>query len=194
MDALYVPVIYGSVRTERQGIKAARYIVRALQERGIEGELIDPLEYPLPLLDKMYKEFAPGTAPEPMERLAQKILRADGFMIVSGEYNHGIPPALKNLLDHYLEEWLWRPSAIVCYSGGRFGGVRAAMQLRMTLPELGLITIPSLLPIPHVQNAFDDAGVPADPRTDQLAAPFFEEFRWFADAMRAQRAKGRPLA
>ena len=52
------------------------------------------------------------------------------FAIVSGEYNHGIPPGLKNLLDHFLEEYFFRPSAIVCYSAGQFGGVRAAMQLR----------------------------------------------------------------
>jgi len=60
---------------------------------------------------------------------------ADGFVGVSGEYNHGIPPALKNLLDHFLEEYFFRPSGIACYSAGAFGGVRAAMQLRMSLAE-----------------------------------------------------------
>ncbi|HTU82471.1 MAG TPA: NAD(P)H-dependent oxidoreductase, partial [Candidatus Acidoferrales bacterium] len=105
-----VPVIYGSVRRERQGIKAARWIVRELQSRGMEPVLVDPLEKPLPLLDRMYKEFPKGEAPPVMEELAGIFRAADGFAIVSGEYNNGIPPALKNLLDHFLEEYFWRPA------------------------------------------------------------------------------------
>ena len=106
----------------------------------------------------MYKEYPAGQAPEVLERLAGQIKAADAFIIVSGEYNHCIPPALSNLLDHFLEEYFWRPSAIVCYSAGPFGGVRAAMQLRAMLCELGTPSIPSLLPIPKVQDAFDDDG------------------------------------
>ena len=108
----------------------------------------------------MYKEYAPGQAPEVLERLAGRIKAADAFIIVSGEYNHSIPPALSNLLDHFLEEYFWRPSAIVCYSAGPFGGVRAAMQLRAMLCELGTPSIPSLLPVPRVQDAFDEDGRP----------------------------------
>ena len=93
-----------------------------------------------------------------LERLAGPIKAADAFIIVSGEYNHSIPPALSNLLDHFLEEYFWRPSAIVCYSAGPFGGVRAAMQLRAMLCELGTPSIPSLLPVPQVQDAFDEDG------------------------------------
>ena len=94
--------------------------------------------------------------------LAGLIKAADAFIIVSGEYNHSIPPALSNLLDHFLEEYFWRPSAIVCYSAGAFGGVRAAMQLRAMLCELGTPSIPSLLPVPNVQDAFDENGHPLD--------------------------------
>ena len=81
-------------------------------------------------------------------QLAGRIKAADAFIIVSGEYNHSIPPALSNLLDHFLEEYFWRPSAIVCYSGGSFGGVRAAVQLRAMLCELGTPSIPSLFRFP----------------------------------------------
>lgn len=192
MDDLYVPVIYGSVRRERVGIRAARFVTAQLLRRGVQAELIDPLEHPLPLLDLMYKEYERGSAPPVMEGLAKRFASADGFLIVSGEYNHGIPPALKNMLDHFLEEFFWRPAGIVCYSGGRFGGVRAAMQLRMTLAELGMITIPSLLPVPQVQNAFDEAGVPTEARTEAASASFFEEFLWYVHALRAQRDKGVP--
>ena len=122
---LQFAVLYGSVRETRQGIKAARFIDTQLRRRGHATTLVDPLEYRLPLLDKMYKEYPKGAAPEAMQRLADLYRAVDGFVIVSGEYNHGIPPALKNLLDHFLEEYFFRPSAIVCYSAGGFGGVRA---------------------------------------------------------------------
>ena len=163
-----------------------------LQRRGCEPVLIDPLEYRLPLLDRMYKEYERGTAPPQLEELAQLYRRADGFAIVSGEYNNSIPPALKNLLDHFLEEYFWRPSAIVCYSGGRFGGVRAAMQLRAALSEMGMPSIPSLLPIPTVQTAFSLEGVPADEKFVERNDDFFREFVWYMKALRAARKTGVP--
>ena len=169
-DALDLLVIYGSVRPHRQGIKAAKFLVEVCKGRGHQTTLIDPLEERLPLLEKMYKEYEKGQAPEILERLATRIRAADAFIIVSGEYNHSIPPALSNLLDHFLEEYFWRPSAIVCYSAGAFGGVRAAMQLRVMLCELGTPSIPSLLPVPRVQDAFDEEGHPRDESYNQRGA------------------------
>jgi NAD(P)H-dependent FMN reductase len=99
---------------------------------------------------------------------------------------------LKNLLDHFLEEYFFRPSAIVCYSAGQFGGVRAAMQLRMTLAELGMPSIPSLLPIARVQEAFSPAGEPTDPGFERRSERFFREFEWYAQALRQARAEGVP--
>src|SRR3954463_5484421 len=163
MGPLELLVIYGSVRHHRQGIRAARFILGECAARGHRANLVDPLEEQLPLLDRMYKEYEPGQAPEGLERLAGRIRAADAFVVVSGEYNHSIPPALANLLDHFLEEYFWRPSAIVCYSAGPFGGVRAAMQLRAMLCELGTPSIPSLFPVPKVQDAFDEDGTPRDP-------------------------------
>ncbi len=185
-------VIYGSVRRQRQGIKAAKFILKECQGRGHKATLIDPAEDRLPLLDRMYKEYRPGEAPEVLDSLASKIKAADGFIIVSGEYNHSIPPALSNLLDHFLEEYFWRPSAIVCYSGGAFGGVRAAMQLRAMLCELGTPSIPSLLPVPRVQDAFDDDGNPHDEAYRKNAARFLDEFEWYANALKTARASGVP--
>jgi NAD(P)H-dependent FMN reductase len=190
--ALDILVLYGSVRSARQGIKAARYIVRQCQERGHRVTLIDPMEERLPLLDRMYKEYPKGQAPEGLERLAGRIRAADAFIVVSGEYNHSIPPALSNLLDHFLEEYFWRPSAIVCYSGGAFGGVRAAMQLRAMLGEIGTVTIPSIFPIPKVQDAFDDDGNPRDPSPDRRIGRFLEELEWYARALQEARKGGVP--
>lgn len=147
---LNLAVLLGSVRRDRMGIRAARVVLRTLKERGHDATLVDPMELQLPLLDRMYKEHPKRHAPENLEKLAQLYRAADGLIIVSGEYNNGIPPALKNLLDYFLEEYFWRPSGIVCYSQGQFGGVRAAMQLRMTLAELGMSSVPSLMPIPSI--------------------------------------------
>ncbi len=186
---LRIVVFYGSVRTARQGIRAARFIVNQCRKRGHDVDLIDPLEYPLPLLDKMYKEYEPEAAPEVLERLAALIKSADAFIIVSGEYNHTIPPALCNLLDYFLEEYFWKPSAIVCYSGGSFGGVRAAMTLRAMLAELGMSSIPSLFPVPRVQSAFDDEGQPFDEAWYGRAGKFLAELEWYANALKTAREK-----
>ena len=189
--ALVLPVLYGSVRSERQGIALARHVAATLQARGHDAPLIDPMERRLPLLDRMYKEYK-GDAPPVLTELAAIYGKADGFVIVSGEYNHGIPPALKNLLDHFLEEYFWRPSAIVSYSAGGFGGVRAAMQLRMTLGELGMPSIPSIFPVPGVGKAFAENGEPTDEKFAKRFDKFARELEWYAEALKAKRAEGTP--
>jgi NAD(P)H-dependent FMN reductase len=185
-------IFYGSVRHDRQGIRAARFIDSECRARGHRVNLIDPAVDRLPLLDRMYKEYKSGEAPEVLEKLAGLLKAADAFIVVSGEYNHSIPPALSNVLDHFLEEYYWRPSAIVCYSAGAFGGVRAAMQLRAMLCELGTPSIPSLFPVPKVQDAFDEEGRPRDDALNRRAARFLDELEWYANALKAARGVGVP--
>lgn len=184
---LNTAVIYGSARRARQGIKAARFIVRKLEERNHAVTLVDTLEYELPILDLMYKEYDAGKAPETMEVVGQILAAADGFVIVSAEYNHSVPAALKNLLDHYQSEYLYKPSAIVTYSAGPFGGVRALINLRAILAELGTPSIPSAFPVSQVQNAFDDDGVPLERAYDDRVVKFLDEFEWYANAMKCAR-------
>jgi NAD(P)H-dependent FMN reductase len=190
--ALTVPVILGSVRTERMGLRAARFLIGQLTALGHDAPLVDPVELALPLLDRMYKEYPVGAAPPALESLAQLYRRADAFVVVSAEYNHSIPPALSNTLDHFLEEYFWRPSGIVTYSAGRFGGVRAAMQLRAMLGELGMPSIPSLLPIGTVGTAIAPDGTSADPALLTSTARFAAELQWYAEALGRQRASGTP--
>jgi NAD(P)H-dependent FMN reductase len=185
-------VLAGSVRADRQGIKAARFVQRSLTVRGHDVALVDPCVLKLPLLDRMYKEYPSGEAPELLEELAALYRSVDGFVVVSGEYNHSVPPALSNLLDYFLEEYFFRPSAIVCYSAGQFGGVRAAMQLRAMLCELGMPSISSLFPIPAIGKALSDSGEPADPALDRRFAKFATEFEWYAAALSAARRSGTP--
>ena len=182
-------VIYGSARSSRRGIKAARFIVNKLKERGHAVTLIDTQEYELPLLDRMYKEFDEGSAPEAMTAVAKTLDAADGFVVISAEYNHSVPAALKNLLDHYQSEYLYKPSAIITYSAGPFGGVRALVNMRAILAELGTPSIPSAFAFSRVQNAFDDDGIAQDPAYDKRVVNFLDEYEWYANAMNQARAK-----
>ncbi len=189
---LTISLIYGSVRSDRQGIKAAKYIEKKLQERNMNVHFIDPLEYNLPFLNKMYKEYETGTAPENMEKLAQNFRDSDGFLIVTGEYNHSIPPALKNLLDHFQTEYFFKPSAIASYSAGNFGGVRSAVHLRVILGELGMPAISSMLPFPVIGNLFDENLVPQNKFTEPSTNKFIEEFVWYMEAFKNRRLQGTP--
>jgi NAD(P)H-dependent FMN reductase len=189
---LNLPVILGSVRRDRIGIRVARYLVNALTARGHHAPLVDPVEHPLPLLDRMYKEYPAGQAPPVLEGLAAILKPADGYVIVSAEYNHSVPPALSNLLDHFLEEYFFKPSAIACYSAGSFGGVRAAMQLRAMLAEMGMSSVPSILPFPKAQDLLTEDGTPTGDRPGPRADRFLDEFEWYANALKAARERGTP--
>ena len=182
-------VVYGSARGARQGIKAARFIVGQLEARGHDVTLIDSEDQQLPLLDRMYKEYEPGEAPEAMETVAEAFRNADGFIIVSAEYNHSIPAALKNLLDHFQKEYLYKPSGIVTYSAGPFGGVRGLANLRTIMAELGASSIPSAFPISQIHKAFDDDGSVRDTPYDERVVKFFDEYEWYANALQAARRK-----
>jgi NAD(P)H-dependent FMN reductase len=193
---MVVPVLLGSVRSDRLGDRAAKWVIRQLESRGHEAILVDAAELNLPILDKMWKEIKSGppagyeSLHAKLKPLAELYRRADGFCIVSAEYNHSVPPGLSNLLDHFLEEYFWRPSAIVCYSGGSFGGVRAAMQLRALLAELGMPSIPSLQPIPTIGQAISQDGRPLTQALAERTGKFFDEFDWYMRALKAEREKG----
>jgi NAD(P)H-dependent FMN reductase len=195
---MVVAVLQGSVRTERMGARAAKWVISQLKARGHEAVLIDAAALDLPLLDKMWKELKDDTSVDEaslrvkLAQIAELYARADGYMIVSGEYNHSIPPALTNLIDYFLEEYAFRPSAIVCYSTGSYGGVRAAMQLRALLPEVGLPTIPSLQPIPSIGKSLSAEGVALTQDLAEKSGKFFDEFDWYMRAMKAEREKGVP--
>ncbi|WP_183815958.1 NADPH-dependent FMN reductase [Tunturibacter empetritectus] len=195
---MVVAVLLGSVRSDRMGDRAAKWVIAELEKRGHKAVLVDAAELKLPLLDKMWKEVKKNPPAkykklqEKLAPLAKLYARADGFCIVSAEYNHSIPPAMTNLIDYFLEEYIFRPSAIVCYSGGLYGGVRAAMQLRALLPEVGMTTIPSLQPIPSIGSSLSKEGVALTQELAEKSGKFFDEFEWYMRAMKAERAKGVP--
>lgn len=190
--ALNFTVIYGSVRETRQGIKVAKFVVNQIKKRGHEVELIDPMELGLPLLNKRYMDYKSGEAPKLLEKLANIYRRTDAFVIVSGEYNAGIPPALKNTLDYFYFEYFYRPSGIVTYSGGPFAGMRAQVQLRAVLSEMGMSPIPKAFAVSAVQNAFNEKGRAIEKAYNQRIKGFLNQLEWYAKAMKSARRRGTP--
>lgn len=188
--ALNTAVLYGSHRRARKGIGLARYLVQQLEHRGHTANLLDADAIGLPLLDLMYKEYEPDQAPASMKSVAEALVAADGFVVVSAEYNHSIPPGLKNLLDHYQVEYHDKPSGVVTYSQGPFGGVRGLVNLRGILAELGTPAIPSSLPVSAVHRAFSEQGELLEAAYEKRTARFLDEFEWYAAALKLARRGG----
>ena len=188
-------VFYGSYRSDRMGIRLAQFVVEGLRKRGDEVELIDARAVGLPMLDRMYKEHRKGEAPAALEKLAGQIRDADGFVFITGEYNWGIQPGLKNLTDHFLEEWFWRPAAIASYSAGRLSGVRAATAWHGTLSEMGMVVISSTIAVGPIAQTLSEQGEPTGEGGKALerAFPrFADDLAWWVEAAKAQRARKPP--
>ncbi|OYX50168.1 MAG: NADPH-dependent FMN reductase [Sphingomonas sp. 32-66-10] len=189
-------VLYGSYRRDRMGIRLARWLTAQLNARGCNAELIDAMAIGLPMLDRMYKEYPKVEAPEAMETLATKIKAADGFLFVTGEYNWGMQPGLKNLTDHFLEEWFWRPAAIASYSAGRLAGARSNSMWHPTLSEMGMVVISSTLTVGQIGQAIDaDDDQPQGEGGASLTRAFprfADDFLWWVEAAKAQRARRDP--
>lgn len=190
-----VLVFYGSYRADRVGVRLVEYLLDGLRSRGVAAELVDAKQVNLPMLDRMYKEYPKGEAPAAMEALAEKIRSADAFVFVTGEYNWGPQPGLKNLADHFLEEWFWRPAAIASYSAGRFSGVRAGTLWHSILSEMGMVVVSSTLAVGPISQTLDANGKPtgAGGQALQKAFPrFADDLAWWTEAARNQRASRPP--
>src|ERR1700754_1019982 len=172
-----VLVLYGSYRSDRLGIRLAQFVVEGLRARGDDVELIDAKAIGLPMLDRMYKEHPKGGAPAALEKLAGQIRGADGFVFVTGEYNWGMQPGLKNLTDHFLEEWFWRPAAIASYSAGRLSGARSATAWHGTLSEMGMVVISSTRAVGPIAQPLPADGEPIG----EAGAALRQAFPRFAD-------------
>ncbi|MEA2793396.1 MAG: hypothetical protein QOI87_776 [Bradyrhizobium sp.] len=188
-------VFYGSYRSNRLGIRLAQFVVDGLRSRGDDVELIDARAVGLPMLDRMYKEHPKGEAPPALEKLAGQIRDANGFVFITGEYNWGIQPGLKNLTDHFLEEWFWRPAAIASYSAGRFSGARAATAWHGTLSEMGMVVISSTIAAGPISQTLSPDGKPIGEGGKALAQAFprfADDLTWWIEAAKLQRARKAP--
>jgi NAD(P)H-dependent FMN reductase len=188
-------VFYGSYRSDRFGIRLANFVVEGFRTRGDDVELIDAKAVGLPMLDRMYKEYPKGAAPAALEKLASQIRAADGFVFITGEYNWGVQPGLKNLTDHFLEEWFWRPAAIASYSAGRFSGARAGLAWHGTLSEMGIVVISSTIAVGPIAQTLSADGRPIGEggKALETAFPrFVDDLTWWMEAAKAQQARKKP--
>ena len=188
--SLKISVIYGSTRDGRQGIKFAKYIMRELISRGNKAILIDPMDINIETLTKRYMDYDKGSAPSSLEEMHQELNTSDAFVIVSAEYNHFMPPALVNVLNHFHSEYQRKPSAITTYSVSPFGGVRVSSPLRAFLTQLGMPPIPAMLHAPFVNKNFNEDGerVSADKEErNKEFIKFSEELEWYANALKVAR-------
>jgi NAD(P)H-dependent FMN reductase len=188
-------VFYGSYRSDRLGIRLAHFVVERFRCRGEDVELIDAKAVGLPMLDRMYKEYPNGGAPPPLEKLASQIREADGFVFITGEYNWGVQPGLKNLTDHFLEEWFWRPAAIASYSAGRFAGARACTAWHGTLSEMGMVVVSSTIGAGPIAQTLSVEGKPigeGGKALEQAFPRFADDLMWWVEAAKMQRARKAP--
>ncbi|MCI4344490.1 MAG: NAD(P)H-dependent oxidoreductase [Thermoplasmata archaeon] len=184
--ALYLPVLYGTTREGRVSIHVAQYAVQRLARRpGVETRLFDPRDLPLGnLVLRQWERRPPVPA---IEEFSAEMSRADGFLIVTPEYNYGMPGALKNMIDHLYKEWNRKPFAFVG-AGGLSGGLRAIDQLRQVVSGIGAITVPTHLAVHQVAKAFGPEGPLS--AADEFPVKFdrlFDELEWYARALKAPR-------
>lgn len=162
-------VFLGTVRDStppkpaRLGERVSKACIECLNEQFSEHqfELIDALDYPSEQVFKPHFAYAQSKAPAMLNTLADKIKAADGYIMISPEYNHSMSPALADLLNHFGSSlFSYKPSAIVTYSAGQWGGLRAAISMRTFLSELGCLPVSAMIHVPKAQDVFSDNGEP----------------------------------
>lgn len=180
-------------RPARLGLRVARACMRMLAKRGSVG-LVDPLDLPLPPPFKPHFAYRNADVPAPLADLANQIEAADAFVMISPEYNHSMSPALAHVLNHFgASLFAWKPSLIVTYSAGQWGGARAAMAMRPFLSELGCLPVSAMVHVPNAQAVFEEAGeYCADVdggRWDGYFARGFDQLGWWGEAAALQRSR-----
>ena len=194
MDALpLIQIIVASTRDGRRGERVAAWfdgVARAREDMRIE--LLDLLAWDLPWYRDAVVPPRGQYREEATLRWAAKVAEADGYVLVTPEYNHGYPAPLKNALDHLYAEWNHKPVTFVTY-GGSAGGVRAAEQLVQVAVELKMAPLRPQVHIPMAARIFGrDASGEVEPRHVDAANVALRELAWWARALRAARAEGVP--
>ncbi|MEK6686371.1 MAG: NAD(P)H-dependent oxidoreductase [Pseudomonadota bacterium] len=176
----------------RLGLRVARACLAQMHQNDISAELIDPLDFDPGPIFKPHFAYAQGKAPAQLQSLADKIAAADGYVMVSPEYNHSMSPALAHLLNHFGSSlFSYKPSAIVTYSAGQWGGVRAAVGMRSFLSELGCLPVSAMIHIPKAHEVLaEDGNFLAQVDAKEWASYFgrtFAQLTWWASAAKSQR-------
>jgi NAD(P)H-dependent FMN reductase len=167
-------LIYGSERDNRLCDVVGRWTLKQLERHDFEIDLIDP-------------RTAKLDSPSEITVFRSRIAAADGFVVVTPEYNHGYPAALKALIDAAYDEWQAKPVAFVSY-GGISGGLRAVEQLRLVFAELHAVGLRDSVSFAYAWNRFDDAGLPTDAASAESAmSKMVTRLRWWTAALHKAR-------
>ena len=189
-----ISVIVGSTRPGRFSEKPARWIFRHLEKRAeVEARLLDLRDFPLPFFDQPVPPAMPGRPPyehEVVKRWTAEIGRADGFIIVSPEYNYGPPAVLKNALDWVYPEWNRKAVGFVSY--GSALGARGVLQLRTTAIELQLAPVRSVVHVPTAALWTHFNGGDVEGALEELAGQagvLIDDLLWWANALKSARGR-----
>lgn len=179
MEKLFLPVLLGTNRKQRNSVHPAKWLVGEMEKRPeIETKLFDVANFALPQDD--YGQGLKDQFPE----WRDAIIRADGLVIVSPEYNHGYPGPLKSVLDLLLREYVHKPVAFAGVSAGPWGGARVIEAMVQMVRELGLVVTFSDLNFAKVQNTFDTEGKLLDPAFEKRASDFLDELVWMSRTLK----------
>jgi NAD(P)H-dependent FMN reductase len=177
VNKLFIPILLGTIRPGRRSENAAKLVEtvgKGISE--IEVKLVDPLDYRFPF---------DGNDPENKDpSYTELTARADGFFIVTPEYNHSFPGTLKRMLDSELKNYIHKPVAFAGVSNGIFGGARAIEALIRPVREMGLIATFSDVYFPEVQNTFDEKGKLLDESYIKRIERAYTELIWMAKALK----------
>lgn len=189
-NKLKVVMFLGTVRENRLGLRVAKFVQSQLESK-YDITLFDPEVLDLPLMKKALHFYQDRSqAPKVLLDCEAKLKEADAFIVVTAEYNHSIPPALSNMMDHFPGSiYSYKPSGIICYSPGIYGGMRAAMQLRAFLGELGTLSVSNIFGIPEVHKAIDENGKPLDDHMASGLSRMVTQLDWHANSMKNHREK-----
>lgn len=183
MPNLRIVVIVGSTRDRRFAATVANWFAdRAKRQSGVEIDVVDLAETHLPAILPYDNDAA-------TEAYVQRIAKADGFVMITPEYNHSFPASLKQAIDVAQEEWHAKPIAFVSY-GGMGGGIRAVEHLRAVIPEVHATTIRNTVSLHNVWGLFDEEGNFREPeRYNKSVDAMFEQLKWWARALNDAKAK-----
>ncbi|TYB65328.1 NAD(P)H-dependent oxidoreductase [Nonomuraea sp. PA05] len=191
MTKMKLAVLSGSVREGRYGPGIARWFTEQASTHGLfDLDVIDPADTALPAALPLAPELLMDVSgrSEEMRLLAGRLEAADAFAVVTPEYNHSYPAALKHLIDWHLTQWQAKPVALISY-GGQGGGIRAAEHLRQVFGELHAVTIRNWLSFDQHWTRFEpDGRLTRDAEGAEAAAKaLLDQLGWWSTALRQAR-------
>jgi NAD(P)H-dependent FMN reductase len=180
-----ITLVVGSVREGRQSLKAAMFVTELLNKRGVETDVVDLANDPLPILGQSTDE--PEGDSDRIKQVGKRIDKGDAVILVTPEYQGSFSGVLKNALDHFFPEFEKKPIGIVATSAGRMAGINASTQLQHVILSLGAYPVPFKLLVPEVHKSIDESFEPSSDRVANTGERFVDDFIWFADAIRRKK-------